>query len=108
VLVLLGVASGSLTGVQLAGIWGLRRAKGVGPGLALVALVVLPIAYYWSAEAFGWPTPGSIAESSGLVPRLVDRGLLLGIGAGTAVLVVATLVRSGVTRRLESWSATAG
>ena len=101
---MLGVASGLLVGVQLAGIWGLRRAKGVGPELLLVALVVLPILYSWGAEAFGWPTPGSIAESSGLLARPVDRALLLGTGVGTAVVVVAVLVRSGVTRRLERWS----
>jgi hypothetical protein len=106
VLSVIGVASGLLLGVQLAGIWGLRRSRGVWPDLLLVGLAVLPIAYFWGADAFGWPTPGSVAESSGLVNEPVDRALLAGTSLATAVVTVAVLVSSGVTRRLERWSAT--
>ena len=72
----------------------------------MVGLVLLPIAYFSAAEAFGWPTPGSIAESSGLGTEPVDRALFAGTIVVTAVIAVAVLVRSGVTQRLERWSVT--
>jgi hypothetical protein len=104
VVILFGVAPGLLLGVHLTCVWGLRKSQGVRPEALLVALTVLPIAYFWGAEAFGWPTPGSIAESTGAVTEPVDRALVAAIIVVTAVVVVAVLVRSGVMRRLESWS----
>jgi hypothetical protein len=106
VLIVLATASGLLLGGQLAGIWGLRKAERVRPELLLVALVLVPIAYFWGASAWGWPTPGSIAKDSGLLTRPVDRVLFVGVTLGTAAVVVAVLARSGVTRRMESWSRT--
>ena len=103
-LIVLGMTSGLLTGAQLAGIWGLRKAERVGPELLLIALVLLPILYYWGAEAWGWPTPGSTAESFGLPGEPVERVPFAGLAVGTMVLTVAVLVRSGATRRLEEWS----
>ncbi|MCW2700767.1 MAG: hypothetical protein JWQ45_2302 [Blastococcus sp.] len=103
--IVIGVASGLLLGVLVAWIWGLRKSQGVRPVVLLVALAVLPTAYFWGAEAFGWPTPGSIAESYGLLGKPLDRALFGGASVVTTVLTVAVLVRSGVMRRLERWSA---
>ena len=100
----LGAASGLFLGVLLTCLWGLRRSRRNRAELLLVALTLLPIAYFWGADAWGWPTPGSIAESSGLLTGPADRALSVGATVGTAVLVVAVLVRSRVTRRLEGWS----
>jgi len=107
VLIGLGVASGLLLGVHLTCLWGLRRSRGVRSELLVVALVLLPVAYFWGAEAFGWPTPGSIAESSGLLTGPVDRALVVGIVVATTTVTVGVLVKSGVTRGLERWSGTA-
>jgi len=104
VLVLLGTVSGLLAAVKLAALWGLRRANRAGPELLLVALVLLPIAYSWSVDAFGWPTPVSIARSSGLMTETADLWRLVGIAVGTHVVVMTVLIRSGVTRRLQRWS----
>ena len=96
--------SGLLLGGYLTCLWGLRRSRGVRPDALLVALLVLPVAYFWGAEAFGWPTPGSIARSTGAATRPVDRALFAGIVVVTALVVVTVLVRSGLARRLERWS----
>ena len=100
----IGVVSGALLGVFVAAIWGLRRTGRVGPELLMVALALLPTVYFAGAGPIGWPTPGSIAESAGAVPEHSDRWLLAGTGVATAVVVVAVLVRAGVTRRLEEWA----
>jgi hypothetical protein len=105
VVIAIGVASGLLLGVYLTCLWGLRKSRGVRPDLLVVGLVVLPVAYFGGAELFGWPTPGSIAESSGAMNGL-DRALMAGSIVVTAVAVVAVLVRSGATQRLERWSVT--
>jgi hypothetical protein len=106
VLIVIGVASGLLLGGYLTCLWGLRKSRGVRPDLLVVGLVLLPIAYFSGAEAFGWPTPGSIAVSTGAVTGFDDRWLLVGITAVTAVVTVAVLVKVGATRRLERWSVT--
>jgi len=106
VVFVIGVASGLLFGVLVVWLWGLRKSQGVRPVLLLVALAILPILYFGGAEVFGWPTPGSIAESFGLGPEPGDRVLFTGTIVVTAVVTVAALVRSGVTRRLERWSST--
>ena len=103
-LIVIGVTAGVVSGVWAAWLWGLRKAQGVRPELLVVVLTLIPIAYFWGAEAFGWPTPRTIAESYGLGPEPAGRVLLAGIEVGTAVVAVAVLVRSGVTRRLERWS----
>jgi hypothetical protein len=106
VLIVLGAASGLLLGGQLACFWGVRKADRVGPELLQVALLLLPMAYFWSASLWGWPTPGSIARDAGLLTGPTARALSVGITIGTAVVVAAVLVRSGATRRLERWSST--
>jgi hypothetical protein len=106
VLILLGVASGLLLGVLVTCVWGLRKTRRDGAELLLVALTLLPIAYFWGADAWGWPTPGSIARSAGLLTRPADRALSVGTTIVTAVVVVALLLRWGVPRRLERWSGT--
>ncbi len=100
----LGAVAGSITALKLTSIWSLRKAKAGRPVLVLVALLLLPIAYSWGSDAFGWPTPGSLARSSGLLRGPVDVALLLGTAAATAAVTTAVLVASGVTRRLERWS----
>lgn len=102
----IGVASGLLFGVLIVSIWGLRKSQGVLPVLLLVALAVIPMAYFGGAEAFGWPTPGTIAETFGLGTEPADRVVFTGTIVVTAVVAVAVLVKSGVTRRLERWSVT--
>jgi hypothetical protein len=77
---------------------------GVRPELLLVGLVLGQVVYIWGAELFGWPTPVSIAVSTGAVNEPVDRRLLAGIEIVTAVIVAAVLVWSGITRRVERWS----
>ena len=101
---MLGVASGLLAAVKFGALWGLRRANRAAPELLLVALVLLAVAYSWSVDAFGWPTPVSIARSSGLMTETADLWRLVGIAVGTNVVVMTVLVKSGVTRRLERWS----
>lgn len=103
-LFVLGAVSGLVTGAKLTCLWSLRRAKTGRPVLALVALLLLPIAYSWGSDAFGWPTPGSVARSSGLLREPVDWVVLLGTGGVTAAVTVWVLVTSGVVRRLEGWS----
>lgn len=102
--IVIGVMSGLLAGVWATLVWGLRKAKRVGPELLLVVLVLFQPVYFLGADAYGWPTPGSVAVSTGAVTRFADRWLLLGTEVVTAVLVVALLARAGVTRRLERWS----
>ena len=102
--VVIGVMSGLLLGVYLTCLWGLRKARGVRSDALLVVLLIAPLAYFWGAEAFGWPTPRSAAEAHGLVTGSVDRALVVGIIVVTAVVTVAVLVRTGMTRRLERWS----
>ncbi|NEK87495.1 hypothetical protein GCU60_17275 [Blastococcus saxobsidens] len=103
-LIAIGVVTGLLLGVWATCVWGLRKAKRVGPELLLVVLALSPILLSWGADASGWPTPGSIAESTGAVTDSAGHGLLVGIEFATAAVVVAVLVRAGATRRLESWS----
>ena len=103
-LIVLGVASGSLAAVKLAALWGLRRANRAGPGLLLVALLLLGIGYSWSVDAFGWPTPVSLARSSGLLTQTADLWRLVGIAVGANVVVMTVLIKSDVVRRLERWS----
>ena len=107
---LIGLAAGSglLLGVLVTCLWGLRKSRRDGAELLLVALTLLPVAYFWGADTWGWPTPGSIAESSGLLAGPADRALSVGTTILTAVVVVAVLVRSGVTRRLERGSGRSG
>jgi hypothetical protein len=104
VLIVLGVASGLLTAVKFAAVWGLRKANRVGPELLLVALLLLSIGYSWSVDAFGWPTPVSLARSSGLLTETAGLWRLVGIAVGTNVVVMTVLIRSGAVRRLERWS----
>jgi hypothetical protein len=106
VVIVIGVATGVIAGVWGAWLWGLRKARGVRPELLTVGLALSPIVFFWGADLVGWPTPGSIAVSTGAVTEPADRWLLAGIEVVTAVVVVAVLVRSGVTRRLERWSGT--
>ncbi len=103
-LIVIGVVTGLLAGVWATCIWGLRKAKRVGPELLLVALAVFPVLYFWAAGAYGWPTPASIAESTGTVTDRAGHGLLLGIEFATTAVVVAVLVKAGLTSRLERWS----
>jgi hypothetical protein len=104
VLVVVGVLAGVVYGVWAAWVWALRKAEGVLPELLLVGLALFPVVVIWGAESFGWPTPGSIAVSTGAVTEPVDRRLLAAIEVVTAVVVVAVLMRSGAMRRLERWS----
>jgi len=108
VLTVLFVASGLLLGVQIAFIWGLRRSRRGPSDRLLGALILFPLGYFTGASAFGWPTPGSLAESAGLLTGLADRALFVALTVVPAAVVVAVLVRSGVTRRLEEWSAGPG
>ncbi len=101
---MLGVASGLLSAVEFAAVWGLRKADRVGPELLLVALVLLSIGYSWSVDAFGWPTPVSLARSSGVLTGTADLWRLAVIAVGTNVVVMTVLIKSGVVRRLERWS----
>lgn len=103
-LIVIGVVSGGLLGVLLSALWGLRKAKGGGAELLMVALMLLPIAFFYGADLIGWPTPGSIAVSTGAVTKTADRWFLAGTQLVTAAVVVAVLVKTGVTRRLERWS----
>jgi hypothetical protein len=104
VLIVIGVVTGLLAGVWATGVWGLRKARTVGPELLLVVLVLSPILYFWGADAYGWPTPGSIAESADAATEPVDRWLLAGAEFATAGIVMVVLVRAGVMRRIERWS----
>ena len=103
-LIVIGLAAGLLWGVWMACFWGLRKSQRVWPELLLVALVLSQVAYAWGVDGFGWPTPGSIAEYTGAARGQADQGLLAGLSLVTTGVVVAVLVRSGVTRRLERWS----
>jgi hypothetical protein len=104
VLVVIGVLAGLLWGVWMACFWGLHKSRRVWPDLLLVALLLSQVAYAWGVDGFGWPTPGSIAESIGAATGPADQWLLAGISLVTTAVVVAVLVRAGVTRRLERWS----
>lgn len=103
-LITIGVVTGLLAGVWATVVWSLRKAKRVGPELLLVVLALSPVLYFWGADAYGWPTPGSIAESGGAATDRAGHGLLVGIEFATAAVVVAVLVKAGVLRRLERWS----
>ncbi len=100
----LGAVAGLITAGKLTCLWSLRKAKAGRPVLALSAVILLPIAYSWGSDAFGWPTPGSIARSSGLMGGTVDLAVFVGTGLATAGITTAVLVASGVTSRLERWS----
>ncbi len=105
-LIVLGVASGLLTAVKFAALWGLRKANRGGSELLLVALLLLPIGYSWSVDAFGWPTIVSLARSSGSLTEPADLWRLVAIAVGTNVVVMTVLIKSGAVRRLERWSRT--
>lgn len=108
VLVVIGVLLGLVLGGWLACLWGLRRARDGRPALLLVGFAVLPIACSWAAEGLGWPTPGSIARSTGAVSGAADGTVLAAVIGVSAVVVVTMLVRSGRVRRLERWASPAG
>ncbi len=103
-LFVLGALSGLITAAKLTCLWSLRKAKAGRPVLLLVALLLLPIAYSWGSDAFGWPTPGSLARSSALLSGPVDVAVFVGTGLATAGVTTAVLVASGLTSRLERWS----
>ena len=105
-LIVIGVLSGALLGVLVSALWGLRKAKGGGAELLMVALMLLPIAFFYGADLIGWPTPWSIAVTTGAAADSADRWLLAGTQLVTAAAVVAVLVKAGMTRRLERWSRT--
>jgi len=117
VLIVIGVTAGVVSGVWAAWLWGLRKAQGVRPELLVVVLTLIPIAYFWGAEAFGWPTPRTIAESYGLGararrPRAArgDRsrnggGRRGGAGeVGRDASAGEVVGRPGVTDRARQWS----
>ncbi len=100
----IGVVTGLLAGLWSTSFWGLRKADRILPELLVVVLALLPVAFAWGPELFGWPSPGSIAESTGAVTDRAGHWLLVTIEFGTAAAVVAVLLRTGVPRRLERWS----
>ena len=100
----IGVVSGMLWGVWATLVWGLRKAKRIGPELLLVVLVLSQVLYFLGADAWGWPTSGSVAVSMGAVTRFADRWPLLGTAFVTSAVVLAVMTKAGVIRRLERWS----
>lgn len=103
-LVVLGVVLGLVLGLSLACIWGLRRARRDKAVLLLLGFVLVPV-YFTAAEALGWPTPGSVARSAGLVSEPSDGTVLAAVIAVVAALTAVVFVRAGASRRLELWAA---
>lgn len=102
--VALGALLGVLLGAWLAVLWGLRRARDGAPVALLLVLALVSAAYPLAAGLWGWPAPGSLAREAGVVESTADGVVLAATAAVVAAAVVALLVRSRASRRLEAWA----